>query len=76
MKWLLWYCRAESQNFLQILIGHVKKGRPEDICELENLNLKSIPEKASAQLSCGYVSCCLRSPDATAERGVSSFASS
>lgn len=45
MKWLLWYCRAESQNFLQILIGHVKKGRPEDICECIEVSSPCLLEK-------------------------------
>ncbi|BDA41234.1 probable ubiquitin carboxyl-terminal hydrolase FAF-X [Coccomyxa sp. Obi] len=33
LKWLMWCVPQESQTFLVSLISHVKKARPEDICD-------------------------------------------
>lgn len=33
LKWLLWLQSQESRAFLTTLINHVKKARPEDICD-------------------------------------------
>ncbi len=31
MKWVLWNCPQESYSFVQAMVSHVKKARPEDI---------------------------------------------
>lgn len=33
LKWLLWGASNDSHNFLLTLIAHIKKARPEDICD-------------------------------------------